>query len=97
MILKSLFGKIFLCFLLAHILASLLTYAYMTATRPQPRSAQWSGQQNSVRNSFRPRRFGPPRRMQRKYELLRWITIFAAATGVSYGLARYLAVAFFSL
>lgn len=91
MIMKSLFSKIFVCFLLTHILASMLTYAYITATRPEPRSGQWARSQNSVsRSPYRGRRYGPPRRMQQRFELLRWAAIFAAATAVSYGLARYL-------
>lgn len=90
MIMKSLFSKIFVCFLLTHILASILTYAYITATRPEPRSVQRMRSQNTPRNAFRPRRYGPPRRIQQRYELLRWLAIFTAATAVSYGLARYL-------
>lgn len=90
MIMRSLFGKIFVCFLLTHILASLLTYALITATRPEPRTPRVTRTSPGARNSFRMRRYGPPRHMQRKFETMRWIAIFVAAIAVSYGLARYL-------
>jgi two-component system sensor histidine kinase CpxA len=79
---KSLFAKIFVCFLLSHILAAVVTFALMNATRPQrlPRPTERSAE--PLR-----RRHGPP---PGKLGLVRWLAALIAATGVSYGLARYL-------
>ncbi len=83
---KSLFAKIFVCFLLSHILAAMVAFALMTATRPQPSPRYFERSRDRGAEPLRRRR-GPPRG---KLELVRWLAALLAATGVSYGLARYL-------
>jgi two-component system sensor histidine kinase CpxA len=79
---KSLFSKIFVSLLLSHMLAAMLAFAVMNATRPQlpPRPPDRGGE-------YLRRRRGPP---PGKLALVNWLAALLAATGVSYGLARYL-------
>lgn len=92
---RTLFSKIFACFLLSHLLASLLTYGLLTATNPrafEPPHSE-SSRSDSTRAQNRPRReqrMESRRRRARNFEILRWVGIFIAANGVAYGLARYL-------
>jgi two-component system sensor histidine kinase CpxA len=83
---KSLFAKIFVCFLLSHILAALVAFALMNATRPQLSPRPPERRQVRGAEPLR-RRHGPP---PGKLGLVRWLAALLAATGVSYGLARYL-------
>jgi two-component system sensor histidine kinase CpxA len=100
---KSLFAKIFVCFLLLQIAASLLMYALLTATRPRIRQRPPGmplnqrrferDRQNEAPNNNRPGFNGPPRRRHLRpedLETIRLLAILLAAAGVSYGLARYL-------
>lgn len=83
---KSLFAKIFVCFLLSHILAAMVALALMTATKPQFPPQRFERSRELGAQPLRRRR-GPPRG---KWEMMRWLAALLAATGVSYGLARYL-------
>jgi two-component system sensor histidine kinase CpxA len=101
---KSLFAKIFACVWLSHILASILIYALLTATRPEPPAAR----SEDRREEHPPREAGRPPDRRRGgrggrgddhhegrgappyFEIVRFGAIFVAANVAAYGLALYL-------
>ena len=92
---RSLFSKIFACFLLSHLLASLLTYGLLRATATRQREtmarSEFRSELRQMPNQSRreARRLIAQRRA-RNFEIVRWIGIFIAANALAYGLARYL-------
>jgi len=83
---KSLFSKIFACFLLTHLLALLVTITVLTATDTRPSDTP----RNAVRREYSGPRPQRRSRRARNFEIVRLTAIFLAASAVAYSLSRYL-------